>query len=99
MERCDSEATTLRYDRSADATITTYDMEVSVDSVTGLGAAGSSSQSEDLTAPLNPRAYYYGACVDAVTDESDTTSNCSASVQVTVPELKSRPCGGVAVSE
>ena len=84
----DSEATTLRYYRSADATITTSDMEVSTDSVTGLGAAGSSSQSEDLTAPSNPGAYYYGACVDAVTDESDTTNNCSASVQVTVPEPK-----------
>ena len=31
-------------------------------------------------------AYYYGACVDAVTDESDTTNNCSASVQVDVSE-------------
>ena len=29
--------------------------------------------------------YYYGACVDAVADESDTTNNCSPSVQVTVP--------------
>ena len=83
-----SEATTLRYYRSTDATITTSDMEVSTDAVTGLGAAGSSSQSEDLTAPSNPGAYYYGACVDAVTDESDTTNNCSAAVQVTVPELK-----------
>ena len=83
-----SEATTLRYYRSTDATITTSDIEVSTDAVTGLGAAGSSSQSEDLTAPSNPGAYYYGACVDAVTDESDTTNNCSASVQVTVPEPK-----------
>ena len=74
--------------KSTDATITTSDMEVSTDAVTGLGAAGSSSQSEDLTAPSNPGAYYYGACVDAVTNESDTTNNCSASVQVTVPELK-----------
>ena len=29
---------------------------------------------------------YYGACVDTVTDESDTTNNCSSSVQVTVPQ-------------
>ena len=84
----DSEATTLRFYRSADATITTSDTEVGTDSVTGLGAAGSSSQSVDLTAPSNPGAYYYGACVDTVTNESDTTNNCSAAVQVTVPEPK-----------
>ena len=33
----------------------------------------------DLTAPDTSGTYYYGACVDAVTDESDTTNNCSAS--------------------
>ena len=44
--------------------------------------------SVDLTAPSTPGTYYYGACVDAVTDESDTTNNCSASVQVTVPQPK-----------
>ena len=81
-----SEATTLRYYRSTDAIITTSDMEVSTNSVTGLGAAGSSSQSVDLTAPDTSGTYYYGACVDAVTDESNTTNNCSSSVTVTVPE-------------
>ena len=40
----------------------------------------------DLTAPSTAGTYYYGACVDAVTDESDITNNCSTSVQVTVPE-------------
>ena len=37
-----------------------------------------------LTAPSTAGTYYYGACVDAVPDESDTTNNCSSSVQVTV---------------
>ena len=83
-----SEATTLRYYRSTDAIITTSDTEVGTDAVAGLAAAGSSSQSVDLTAPSSPGRYYYGACVDAVTDESDTANNCSASVQVTVPEPK-----------
>ena len=47
----------------------------------------------DLTASTNPGTYYYGACVDAATDESDTTNNCSASVEVTVrePELDPPP--------
>ena len=35
-----------------------------------------SSQAVELTAPTSPGTYYYGACVDAVTGESDTTNNC-----------------------
>ena len=79
-------ATTLRYYRSANATITTTDTQVGTAAITQLAAAGSSSQSVDLTAPATPGTYYYGACVDAVTDETDTTNNCSTSVQVTIPE-------------
>ena len=79
-------ATTLRFYRSADATITTSDTEVGTETLARLAASGSSSGSVDLTAPLTPGTYYYGVCVDAVTDESDTTNNCSASVQITVPE-------------
>ena len=81
-------ATTLRYYRSTDGTITTSDTQVGTDAVTGLAAAGSSDQSVDLTAPSGPGTYYYGACVDSATDESDTTNNCSTSVEVTVPEPK-----------
>ena len=81
-------ATTLRYYRSTDATITTSDTEVGTNAIAGLGAEGSSSGSVDVTAPATARAYYYGACVDAVTDESDTTNNCSASVKVDVEEPK-----------
>ena len=50
-----------------------------------LAASGRSSESIDLTAPSAPGTYYYGACVDAVADESDTTNNCSPSVAFTVP--------------
>ena len=79
-------ATTLRYYRSPDETITTSDAEVGTDAVTGLAGSGSSSQSVDLAAPATPGTYYYGACVDAVTDEPDTTNNCSPSVPVTVQQ-------------
>ena len=79
-------ATMLRYYRSTDVTITTTDTEVGTDAIGELAAAGSSSQSVELTAPATPATYYYGACVDPVTDESDTTNNCSDSVEVTVPE-------------
>ena len=83
-----AEATTLRYYRSTDATITTSDLEVGTDAIAGLAALGSAGASVELTAPSTPGPYYYGACADAVTDESDTTNNCSASVQVTVPAPK-----------
>ena len=79
-------ATTLRYYRSTDETITTSDTEVGTDAGGGLAAGATSSESINLTAPATAGTYYYGACVDAVTDESDTTNNCSTSVQITVPE-------------
>ena len=83
-----SAATTLRYYRSTDATITTSDTQVGTDAVAELAASGTSSESVGLIAPSTPGTYYYGACVDAATDESDTTNNCSSSVPVTVPEPK-----------
>ena len=83
-----SGATTLRYYRSTDTTITASDTSVGTDAIAELAAAGTSDQSVDLTAPDTSGTYYYGACVDAVTDESDTTNNCSDSVEVTVPEPK-----------
>ena len=86
-------ATTLRYYRSTDATITTADKKVGESTVAELAAAGSSSQSVELTAPETPGTYYYGACVDAVADESDTTNNCSLSVQVTVHVTVTPPRG------
>ena len=86
-------ATTLRYYRSADATITTSDTSLGTVAIAGLAGSGSSSQSVDLTAPASPGTYYYGACVDVVTDESDTTNNCSASVQVTVQVAVPEPQG------
>ena len=87
----EASATTLRWYRSADATITTSDTEVGTDAVGVLAASGTSSGSVDLTAPTTAGPYYYGACVDAVTDESDTTNNCSASVQVDVSEQQASP--------
>ena len=81
-------ATTLRYYRSTDATITTADTQVGTDPVAQLAASGTSSESVSLTAPETAGTYYYGACVDAVTDESDTTNNCSNSVVVTIPEAE-----------
>ena len=79
-----SDSATLRYYRSTDSTITTGDTAVGTDSVSSLDAAESGDESISLTAPSTPGTYHYGACVDAVSEESDTTNNCSVAVTVTV---------------
>ena len=76
----DALATTLRYYRSTDATISTSDTEVGTDAVKALAASGKQTVGGDRrTAPSTVGTYYYGACVDAVAGESSTTNNCSSS--------------------
>ena len=79
-----SNYTTLRYYLSTDETITTSDTEVDTDSVTRLDPSETSEESVRLAAPSSEGTYYYGACVEAVTGESDTGNNCSSAVTVTV---------------
>ena len=78
-----SASTTLRYYRSTDDTITASDTSEGTDAIPALSAAGTSSQSISLTAPASG-TWYYGACVDTVTGESDMTNNCSTAVTVNV---------------
>ena len=77
-------ATTLRYYRSTDATISTRDTEVGTAAVDTLAAAGTSAKSIRLTAPSSEGTYYYGACVASVAGESNTDNNCSSSKAVRV---------------
>ena len=84
-------ATTLRYYRSADAMIATGDTEVGTDPLAGLAAAQSIARSLSLSAPTAPGTYHYGACVDAVAEETNTANNCSAAVAVTVREPPRQP--------
>lgn len=79
-----SSATTLRYYLSNDPTIATGDTEVGVNSVSGLDASEERDGSITLMAPSEPGTYYYGACADSPSDESDTANNCSDAVAVTV---------------
>ena len=82
----DASATTLRYHRSADASITAGDAEVGTDAVAALAAGATSAESLTLNAPTAPGTYYYGACADAVAEETNTSNNCSAAVAVKVTE-------------
>ena len=79
-----SSSTTLRYYQSTDPTVTTGDTQVGTDYVFWLDAAASGDESISLAAPTEEGTYYYGACLDAESDESDTTNNCSSAVAVTV---------------
>ena len=69
-------ATLLSYYRSDDATITTDDTPVGTDEIAALAADQSARESTELTAPTTFGTYYYGACVDAVTGESEQANNC-----------------------
>ena len=81
-----SAATTLRYYRSPNAIISTIDAEVGTDSVSSLSASSTSAESISLTAPSSAGTYYYGACVEPMSGESNTGNNCSSGVRVTVSD-------------
>ena len=83
-----SNATTLRWYRSTDATITMLDTLEGTDTVGRLAAFEVSANSVTLIAPLVAGPYYYGACVDSVFGESDSGNNCSAPVEVTVVQTE-----------
>ena len=78
-----ADATTLRYYRSTNRTISTRDTQVGTDAVSSLAADSTSAGSISLTAPSNAGTYYYGGCVVSVAGES-AGNNCSAGVRVTV---------------
>ena len=86
-----SPSTTLRFYRSTDATVSTSDTEVGSNAVGALAAAGTGAESIDLTAPSSAGTYYYGACVESVSGESDSQNNCSSAVAVTVAAAPETP--------
>ncbi len=84
-------ATTLRYFRSPDSTITTGDTQIATDAVAGLSQNGTSPESATVSIDTTG-TFWVGACVDSVSGETPTTNNCSTGVQVTVkPRSKAMP--------
>ncbi len=79
-----SPSTTLRYYRSADATISTADTQIATNTVDALASNGTSAKSTSATAPATAGTYWIGACVDSVSGEASTSNNCSTGVRVTV---------------
>ena len=76
-------ATTIRYYRSLDATISADDTELRAVNVGQLNAGEIIAPWALLLSPTVSGVYYYGACVDAAASESDTSNNCSFGIRVT----------------
>ena len=77
-------ATRVRFVRSADEAITTDDSEVGMVDLPPIAVAGRAGGSAVVSAPESGGTFHYGACVEAVSGESETDNNCSAAVAVVV---------------
>ena len=84
----DAATTLLRLFLSSDTTISTADSEVGSHTVGTVPVSGTATATTQLTSPATEGTYYYGACVDAVAEESKRDNNCSRAVTVVVDELK-----------
>ena len=80
----ESARTDLHYYLSTDANISESDTHERSDSIGRLDADETSKEWVTLTAPNSPGTYYFGACVDSVTNESNTGNNCSRAIRITV---------------
>ena len=76
-----SDATTLNFYESADHTITTGDKLVGTDRVPKLAPSETSAPAVSPKAPSTPGTYYYGICVVAVADDSNTANDCSGGLR------------------
>ena len=76
--------TTLRFYRSTDAVILPSDTETMAYEVSFLPFEIRKGYAYQFTAPASAGTHYYGACVDAVSDELLTANNCSDAVSLSV---------------
>ena len=83
------ETVTVRFYRSLDPIPSPDDEEVRTDTIRALRDGKTDYGVRNGPAPEQPGAYYYYACVDAVSDERITDNNCSDVVTINVrgPDL------------
>ena len=82
----ESAATRVRYYRSTNNVISAEDTQFGSASRNPLAPDATLRRYLNVTAPATPGTYYYGVCVDSVTNESNTDNNCSIAVSLTVTE-------------
>ena len=80
----ESTATKVRYYRSTNNVISTEDTQLGRANRNPLAPNATLRRYLTVTAPTTPGTYYYGVCVDSITNESDTDNNCSTAVPLTV---------------
>jgi hypothetical protein len=83
-----SAATTLRYYRSTNSTISTADTQIATDAQAIINPGASVVRSEPFIFSATAGTYWYGACVDTVAGETVTNNQCSPAVQVTVTDTE-----------
>lgn len=88
--------TTLRYYRSADATIHRTDEEVGHTALDAFDVARTERLTHRLKAPTRAGFYQYGVCIDALPDEYEHR-NCSNALEVAVPVDIKGPTVGFAL--
>ena len=93
----EGDRTTLRYYRSTNSSISSSDTQEETDSVVSLDPNESTEEWDWITAPDTPGTYYYGACVDSVPNESNTSNNCSTAIKITVQGTQQPP--GLAIGD
>jgi len=82
-----SESTRLKYYLSSNSTITTSDLELSNDDyVRDLAPNEISAENDNQNAPQTPGSYYVGACVVAVSGESNESNNCTDGILINVSD-------------
>lgn len=77
-------STTLRFFHSSNPRITSTDSLLGSHPVGHLDTAATTAGSLTVRGPSAPGTHYYGACVVALENESDTGNNCSRALRVRV---------------
>ncbi len=79
-----SPSTRIRLFYSTDRTITTSDTQVLNFAMPGLSVSERFSKTVSTKVPSTAGTYFYGACVDGVAGESNTSNNCSLPLRIFV---------------
>lgn len=94
-----STATTVRYLRSTNSTISLSDTQIGTDAIGALAAGGQQSSNAPATAPASNGTWWVGACVDSVPGEVNAFNQCSTGTQITVslppPDVSTDSVGSV----